>query len=140
MREVVVVSAVRTPIGRYCGVLRDIPVYKLGGLVINEAVKRANVKPEQVDDVIMAQAYQNGECANSARMALLDIGWPVEVPGVTLDRLCCGGLQSIWFGVMEIQTENAEIVVAGGMESMSRAEFYIPGEYIKWGLGSIHDP
>jgi len=140
MRKVVVVSAVRTPIGRYCGVLRDIPVYKLGGLVINEAVKRSSIKPEQVDDVIMAQAYQNGECANSARMALLDIGWPVEVPGVTLDRRCCGGLQSIWFGVMEIQTENAEIVVAGGMESMSRAEFYIPGEYIKWGLGSIHDP
>ncbi len=140
MKEVVVISAVRTPIGRYCGVLRDMPVYKLGGLVLNEAVKRANVKPEQVDDVIMAQAYQNGECANSARMALLDAGWPVEVPGVTLDRRCCGGLQSIWFGIMEIQTENAEIVVAGGMDSMSRAEFYIPGEYIKWGVGGIRDP
>ncbi len=140
MKEVVVVSAVRTPIGRYCGVLRDMPVYKLGGLVLNEAVKRASVKPEQVDDVIMAQAYQNGECANGARMALLDAGWPVEVPGVTLDRRCCGGLQSIWFGTMEIQTGNAEIVVAGGMDSMSRAEFYIPGEYIKWGVGGIRDP
>jgi len=140
MKEVVILSAVRTPIGRYCGVLRDMPVYKLGGLVLNEAVKRANVKPEQVNDVIMAQAYQNGECANSARMALLDAGWPVEIPGVTLDRRCCGGLQSVWFGMMEIQTENAEIVVAGGMESMSSAEFYIPGEYIKWGVGGIRDP
>ena len=140
MKEVVVISAVRTPIGRYCGVLRDVPVYKLGGLVLNEVVKRARVKPEQVDDVIMAQAYQNGECANSARVALLDAGWPVEVPGVTLDRRCCGGLQSVWFGIMEIQTGNAEIVVAGGMDSMSRAEFYIPGEYIKWGVGGIRDP
>jgi len=140
MKEVVVVSAVRTPIGRYCGLLRDVPVYKLGSLVLNEVIKRANVKPEQVDDVIMAQAYQNGECANSARMALLDAGWPVEIPGVVIDRRCCGGLQSVWFGAMEIQTGNAEIVIAGGMDSMSRAEFYIPGEYIKWGVGGIRDP
>jgi len=140
MMEVVVVSAVRTPIGRYCGALRDVPVYRLGSLVLNEAIKRGNVKPEQVDDVIMGQSYQNGECANGARMALLDAGWPVEVPGVTIDRRCCSGLQSIWFGAMEIQTGNAEIVVAGGMESMSRAEFYIPGEYMKWGVGGKQDP
>ena len=127
MRDVVIVGAVRTPIGRYCGVLRDVPVYKLGSLVLNEVVKRANVKPEQVDNVIMGQAYQNGECANVARMALLDAGWPVGVPGTTVDQACCSGVQSILLGTMEIQTGNAEIVVAGGVESMSRAEFYISG-------------
>jgi len=140
MTEVVILSAVRTPIGRYCGALRDLPVYKLGSLVLNEVIKRANVKPEQVDDVILGQSYQNGECANGARMALLDAGWPVEITGITLDRRCCSGLQSVCFGSMEIQTGNAEVVVAGGMESMSRAEFYIPGEYIKWGVGGIRDP
>ena len=140
MKNVVVVSAVRTPIGRYCGVLRDIPVHKLGSLVLNEAVRRANVKPEQVNDVILGQSYQNGECANGARLALLDAGWPVEVPGVTIDRRCCSGLQSVWFGAMEIECGEAEIVVAGGMDSMSRAEFYIPGEYIKWGMGGFTNP
>ena len=86
----------------------------------------------------MAQAYQNGECANGARMALLDAGWPTEVPGVTLDRRCCGGLDSIFWAVMKIQTGNADIVVAGGMESMSQAEMYFPGD-LKWGLGGKKD-
>ena len=140
MQKVVIASGVRTPIGAYCGMLRDIPVEKLAALVLNEVIKRANVKPEEVDDVILAQAYSNGEAANLARMALLEAGWPVEVPGLTLDRRCCGGVQAIWSGAMEIQTENAEIVVAGGVDSISRAEFYIPGDYIKWGVGGKTDP
>jgi len=138
LKDVVIVSGVRTPIGRYGGTLKDVPVYKLGGLVLNEAVKRAGVKPSEVDDVIMAQSYQNGECANGARMAILEAGWPVEVPGVTLDRRCCSGLDAIFFGVMKIQTGNADIIVAGGMDSMSQAELYIPG-HIKWGLGGKVD-
>ncbi|MBW1707295.1 MAG: acetyl-CoA C-acyltransferase [Deltaproteobacteria bacterium] len=138
MKDVVIVSGVRTPIGRYGGVLRDVPVYKLGSIVLNEAAKRAGVEPAHVDDVIMAQSYQNGECANGARMAILDAGWPVEVPGVTLDRRCCSGLDAIFFGVMKIQTENADIIVAGGMDSMSQAELYIPG-HIRWGLGGKKD-
>lgn len=140
MKKVVIVSAARTPIGTYCGMLRNIPVEKLAALALNEVVRRANVKPEQVDDVILAQAYSNGEAANLARMALLEAGWPVEVPGFTLDRRCCGGVQAIWTGAMEIQTENAEIVVAGGADSMSRAEFYVPGDFIKWGVGGKTDP
>ena len=138
MKNVVIVSGVRTPIGRYGGVLRDIPVYKFASLVLNEAVKRAHIDPARVDDVIMGQSYQNGECANGARMALLEAGWPNEVPGVTLDRRCCSGLDAIFFGVMKIQTDNADIVVAGGMDSMSQAELYIPGD-IKWGLGGKTD-
>ena len=138
MKDVVIVSGVRTPIGRYGGTLKDVPVYKLASLVLNEAAKRAGVKPADVDDVIMAQSYQNGECANGARMAILEAGWPVEVPGVTIDRRCCSGLDAVFFGVMKIQTENADIIVAGGMDSMSQAELYIPG-HIRWGLGGRVD-
>jgi len=138
LKDVVIVSGVRTPIGRYGGTLKDVPVYKLASLVLNEAAKRAGVKPADVDDVIMAQSYQNGECANGARMAILEAGWPVEVPGVTIDRRCCSGLDAVFFGVMKIQTENADIIVAGGMDSLSQAELYIPG-HIRWGLGGRVD-
>jgi acetyl-CoA C-acetyltransferase len=138
LKKVVIVSGVRTPIGRYGGVLRDVPVYKLASIVLDEAVKRAKVKPSDVDDVIMAQSYQNGECANGARMALLEAGWPNEVPGVTIDRRCCSGLDAIFWGVMKIQTDNADIIASGGMDSMSQAEFYVPGD-IRWGLGGRSD-
>jgi acetyl-CoA C-acetyltransferase len=139
MKDVIIVSGARTPIGRYGGTLRDVPVYKFTSLVLNEVVKRAKIEPAWVDDVIMGQSYQNGECANAARMALLEAGWPPEVPGATLDRRCCSGLDAIFFGAMKIQSGNAEIVVAGGMESMSQAELYIPGD-IKWGLGGkVHE-
>jgi len=134
METVVMVSAVRTPIGSYGGSLRDIPVYRLASVVLNEVVKRVKIDPVDVDDVIMGTAYQNGECANGARMALLEAGWPDSIPAVVLDRRCCSGLDSIFFGVMKIQTGNASIVVAGGMDSMSQAELYIPGDF-KWGLG-----
>ena len=136
MQEVVATNAVRA----YCGALREVPVEKLAAVVLNEVVKRANIRPEDVDEVILGQSFANGESPNLARLALLEAGWPLEVPGLTLDRRCCSGLQSVWTAAMQIQTENAEIVVAGGADSMSRAEFYIPGEYIKWGVGGKIDP
>jgi acetyl-CoA C-acetyltransferase len=138
MENVVIVSGVRTPIGRYGGTLKDVEVYKLGALVLDAAVKRVGMDPALVEDVIVGQSYPNGECANAARMALLEAGWPLEVTGVTLDRRCCSGLDSVFFGVMKIQTGNADIIVAGGMDSMSQAELYIPG-HIKWGLGGRKD-
>ena len=134
MENVVILSCVRTPIGAYGGSLKDIPVYKLGAIVLQELVKRVKIDPAQVEDVIMGTAYQNGECANGARMAVLEAGWPDSVPGVVLDRRCCSGLEAIFFGAMKIQTGNADIIIAGGMDSMSQAELYIPGD-IKWGLG-----
>lgn len=140
MDDVVIVSAVRTPIGAYLGGLSDIPAYKLGALVLNEAVQRAKVDPKDVDDVIMGQSYQNGESVNIARMALLAADWPVETTGITLDRRCCSGLDAICFGAMKILSGYADIVVAGGVESMSRAELYVPGEYVKKGLGGKTDP
>jgi acetyl-CoA C-acetyltransferase len=138
METVVIVSGTRTPIGSYGGTLREVPVYRLGGIALNDVARRAGIEPAWVDDVIMGQSYQNGECANAARMALLDAGWPDSVPGVTLDRRCCSGLDAILFGAMKIQTGNADIVVAGGMESMSQAELYFPGD-LKWGLGGKRD-
>lgn len=134
MENVVILSCVRTPIGAYGGSLKDIPVYKLGAIVLQELAKRVKIDPAQVEDVIMGTAYQNGECANGARMAVLEAGWPDTVPGVVLDRRCCSGLEAIFFGAMKIQTGNADIIIAGGMDSMSQSELYIPGD-IKWGLG-----
>jgi len=140
MREIVIVSAVRTPIGAYCGMLRDVPVEKLGGIVLTEAIKRARVGSEEVDEVILGQSFPNGECPNIARLALLEAGWPVDIPGFTIDRRCCSGLQSIWSATMQLKEGDAECIVAGGVESMSRAEFYIPGEFLKWGVGGRVDP
>ena len=140
MEKVVIASAARTPIGGYLGALREVPAYTLGALVLNEVVQKANIAPALVEDVIMGQSYQNGESVNIARMALLAAGWPVEVPGITIDRRCCSGLDAICFGAMKIQSGCADVIVAGGVESMSRAEFYIPGEFLKWGIGGKLDP
>lgn len=134
MEKVVILSGARTAIGGYGGALRDVPAYRLAAAVLGEAAKRAKVEPATIDDIIMGTSYQNGECANGARMAALESGWPDSVPGVVLDRRCCSGLDAVFFGAMKIQTGNAEIVAAGGMDSMSQAELYIPGD-IKWGLG-----
>ncbi len=138
MDKVVIASGARTPIGAYGGTLRDTHVAGFTAVVLNETLKRARIEPAQVDDVIMGQAYQNGECANGARMALLEAGWPDTVPGITLDRRCCSGLDAVFWGAMKIQTGNADIVVAGGMDSMSQAEFYIPGD-LRWGIGGRTD-
>ncbi|MBN2567894.1 MAG: acetyl-CoA C-acyltransferase [Deltaproteobacteria bacterium] len=140
MQEVVIISAVRTLIGAYCGSLRDLAVEKLGAIVLNAAIERVGVRAEEIDEVILGQAFSNGESPNLARLALLEAGWPVEIPGMTIDMRCCAGLQSVWSAAMAIETGNAEVVLAGGAESMSRAEFYIPGEFMKWGVGGRQDP
>ena len=134
MEPVVITSAVRTPVGRYLGALKTVAAYDLGALVLDAAVARIGLDPEEVDEVVMGQAYQSGEYVNIARMSLLTAGWPDTMPGITLDRRCCTGLDVIRYGAMLIQTGQAEIVAAGGVESMSNGEFYIPGS-VKWGIG-----
>ncbi len=134
MKEPVIVAAARTPVGRYMGSLKEVQAYDLAALVLNAVLDRAKIKPEWVDDVILGQSYQNGEYVNIARMALLKAGWPESIPGVTMDRRCCTGLDTVCFAGMMIRSGQAEVVVAGGVESMSNAEFYIPG-HIKWGVG-----
>ncbi len=138
MEKVVILSGVRTPIGAFGGSMKAVPVYELGALVLNEAIKRSGLQPAQVEEVVMGQAYQNGECANAARFAILAAGWPESVPGVTIDRRCCSGVDSIILAALKIQTGNARVVVAGGLESMSQAELYLPGD-IRWGLGGRVD-
>jgi acetyl-CoA C-acetyltransferase len=88
MRQPVIISAVRTPVGKYMGALRDIPAYDLASLVLDEAVKQAKIEPGQVDEVVMGQSYQSGEYVNIARMALLKAGWSEKIPGITIDRRC----------------------------------------------------
>ena len=134
MKQPVIISAVRTPVGRYMGALRDVEAYDLASLVLNEALGQADIQPDRVDEVIMGQSYQNGEYVNIARMALLKAGWPESIPGLTIDRRCCTGLDVVRLAAALIQSSQAEIVVAGGVESMSNAEFYLPGG-IKWGVG-----
>ena len=134
MKQPVIISAVRTPVGRYMGALRDVEAYDLASLVLNAALKRAGIQAGQVDEAIMGQSYQNGEYVNIARMGLLKAGWPETIPGITIDRRCCTGLDVVRYAASLIQSDQAEIIVAGGVESMSNAEFYLPGS-IKWGVG-----
>jgi acetyl-CoA C-acetyltransferase len=134
MNPAVILSAVRTPVGRYMGALKTVEAYDLAALVLDEVVKRANIHPDEVDEVILGQSYQNGEYVNIARMALLKAGWPESIPGITIDRRCCTGLDVVRLAAALIQSGQAEIIVAGGVESMSNAEFYLPGN-IKWGIG-----
>jgi len=138
VNKVVIVNAARTPIGNFGGALRTVPAYNLAALVLNEVMKRADLKPAMVDAVIMAQNYQSGEYVNIARMSLLKAGWPVEKPGFTIDRRCPGGLDAICFASMMIETGNVDVAVAGGVESMSTAELYLSGD-IRWSLGGTGD-
>jgi len=138
MKAVVIVSAVRTPIGNFGGSLRTVPAYDLGALVLDEVVRRAKLEADLVNMVIMGQNYQSGEYVNIARMSLLKAGWPVEIPALTVDRRCPSGFDAVCLAAMMIQSESADIVVAGGVESMSTAEFYLTGD-IRWGVGGIGD-
>jgi len=138
MARVGIVSAVRTPIGNFGGTLRTVPAYDLATLVLKESVKRAGIKPSMVSMVILGQNYQSGEYVNIARMALLLSGWPVEIPGITVDRRCPSGLDAICLGQMMIESGNGEIIVAGGAESMSSAEFYLKGD-MRWSIGGSDD-
>src|SRR5437016_7731816 len=126
MEDAVIISAVRTPIGRYAGSLKDVPPDDLAALVVSEAVRRANIDPSSVEDVILGCANQAGEDnRNVARMALLLAGLPVEVAGQTVNRLCGSGLQAINSAAQAIQTGAGDTFVAGGVESMSRAPFVL---------------
>ncbi len=138
MKEVAIVSAVRTPVGNFGGTLRSVQAYDLGALVLNEVIKRAKIEPSQANMVVMGQNYHSGEYVNIARMSLLKAGWPVEVPGLSIDRRCPSGFDAICLATMMIQTGNADIVVAGGVESMSTAEFYLTGD-IRWSIGGTGD-
>lgn len=126
-REVVIVSAVRTPIGRIRGGLSAVRPDDLAALVIGEAVRRAGVDPAEVEEVVMGCANQAGEDnRNVARMGLLLAGFPEEVPGVTVNRLCASGLNAVNQAARAIRAGEGEVYVAGGVESMTRAPYALP--------------
>lgn len=136
MRDAVICEPLRTPVGGFGGVFRDVPPAYLAATVIEALVQRTSLEPRQIDDVILGQGYPNGEAPAIGRVAALDAGLGIEVPGLQVDRRCGAGLQAIMLGCMQVQTGACELVLAGGAESMSQAEFYATG--IRWGVkGSI---
>jgi acetyl-CoA C-acetyltransferase len=127
MVEAVICEPLRTPVGRYGGVFKDVPAAELAATVLTELVKRTGIDPADVDDVVFGQCYPNGEAPAIGRVAALDAGFPISVPGQQLDRRCGSGLQAVIDAAMRVQTGVADLVIAGGAESMSQAEHYVIG-------------
>ncbi|MFC5712998.1 thiolase family protein [Thalassorhabdus alkalitolerans] len=123
--EIVIVSAVRTAIGRYGGTLKDSNSGYLASAVIQEAISRAELSPEQVDEVILGEVRQTTKSSNVARVAALRAGLPAETPGYTINRLCASSLQAVASGAQQIMTGQGDIIVAGGTENMSDAPHYL---------------
>ena len=126
INEAVIISAVRTPVGKFLGALKSFKATDLGAIVVREAVKRAGVKPEDVDEVIMGCVIQAGLGQNPARQAALLGGLPDKVSAVTVNKVCGSGLKAVMMAAQGVQLGDTEIVVAGGMESMSNAPYLIP--------------
>jgi acetyl-CoA C-acetyltransferase len=124
--EVYITSAVRTPIGRFLGALGSVPAPRLGAVAVQEAVRRAGIDREAVEEVILGSVLQAGLGQNPARQAALGAGLPPSVAAVTVNKVCGSGLKSILFGAQAIRAGDADIVVAGGMESMSQAPYLLP--------------
>lgn len=127
MREVAIVSAVRTAVGSFNGTLANIPAVDLGAAVITEALKRINLDGSKVDEVLMGNVLQAGLGQNAARQAVIKAGLPQEVPAHTINKVCGSGLKTVALAAQAIMAGDAEIVVAGGMESMSLAPYVVPG-------------
>jgi acetyl-CoA C-acetyltransferase len=132
MREAVICEPLRTAVGGFGGVFRDVAPAALAATAVRELLSRTAVPPEEIDDVLLGQCYPNGEAPAIGRVVALDAGLPIEVPGLQLDRRCGSGLQAIMLGCMEVQTGVADLVLAGGAESMSQAEFYAMD--MRWGV------
>ncbi|MGZ8202514.1 MAG: acetyl-CoA C-acetyltransferase [Burkholderiales bacterium] len=141
MRRAAIVAPLRTPVGVYGGSLRPVPVETLIATVIKAVIQHAGLDPMRIDDVIVAQSYANGEAPCIGRYAVLEADLPIEIPGYQLDRRCGSGLQAVLNAAMMVQTGVADVVLAGGVESMSNVEYYTTD--MRWGkrAGSVtlHD-
>ena len=135
-KEAVIISAVRTPVGKLQGSLKGFKATDLGALVVRESVRRAEIQPEQVDEVIMGCVIQAGLGQNPARQAALRGGLPVAVSAVTVNKVCGSGLKSVMMAAQGIQLGDTEIVVAGGMESMTNAPYLLPQARQGYRLGN----
>ncbi len=129
--NICILGTVRTAIGKYGGSLKNVPAHTLGALVIREALNRSGVDDGMVDEVILGEVRQTTEASNVARCALLEAGLPEQVPGFTVNRLCASSMQAVYSGCMEILCGDADVIVAGGTENLSRAPIFLRGA--RWG-------
>ncbi|MEW6442996.1 MAG: acetyl-CoA C-acetyltransferase [bacterium] len=134
--DVVVIGCARTPIGKFGGVFRTLRAYQLAGAAMSEALRRARVEGAQLSDVILGDCVQCPDEANTARTAALGIGIPIEVPAVTVQRQCSSAMQAVIFASQQLQCGDSEIVLAGGVESMSSAPYVLPAA--RWGARLQH--
>src|SRR5678810_1217575 len=146
LNEAVIISAARTPVGKFLGSLKGFTATQLGALVVRESVKRAGVKAQDVDEVIMGCVIQAGLGQNPARQAALNGGLPNTVSAVTVNKVCGSGLKAVMMAAQGVRLGDVEMVVAGGMESMSNAPYLIPKAREGYRLGNgvlldamIHD-
>jgi len=134
MRRAAIVTPVRTPVGTFGGSLRPVPVEELAATTVRAVVQKSGIDPTRIDDVVFAQSYASSETPCVGRWAALQAGLPVSVPGMQLDRRCGGGLQAIVTAAMMVQSGAADVVIAGGVESMSNIEYYSTD--MRWGARS----
>ncbi len=134
MRRAAIVTPLRTPVGSFGGSLRPVPVEELAATAVRAVVDNSGIDPARIDDVVFAQSYANSEVPCVGRWAALQAGLPVQVPGMQLDRRCGGGLQAIVSAAMMVQSGAADVVLAGGVESMSHIEYYSTD--MRWGARS----
>ena len=141
MRRAAIVAPIRTAVGKYGGSLKSLSAGDLGAIIIKALVERTKIDPERIDDVVFSQGYGNGEAPCIGRWSALAAGLPESIPGVQLDRRCGSGLQAVIDAAMRIQTGAADVVIAGGVESMSNVEYYSMDH--RWGARSgsttLHD-
>jgi len=131
MREVVIVSAVRTPIGSFGGTLKDTPARTLGAIAVKAAIEKAGIDPASIDEVLMGSVLQGGLGQNIARQVALDAGVPIEVPAMTINKVCGSGLRVVGLAAQMIKAGDADIIVAGGTENMSLSPYVMPKA--RWG-------
>src|SRR5260370_39915675 len=132
--DIAIVNGARTPMGRYCGKLRDLTAMDLGAVASQEAIRRSGVDLKEFDHAVFGNAQQtSGDSLYGARHVALKAGLPIEVPALTVNRLCGSGMQSLVNAAQMIQLGEATTVLAGGMESMSQAPHVVPAA--RWGLG-----
>ena len=134
--DVVIISACRTPIGKFGGIFKNLKASQLATYVLMDVVNRVQLDKNLIDDIILGDCVQHPSEANTARTAMLMAGFPVEIPACTIQRQCSSAMQAIEFGYLKIKNRDADIILAGGVESMSNAPFYVDGA--RWGLRLTH--
>lgn len=138
MKEVVIVDAIRTPVGSFGGSLRSVPAVELGTIVVKEIIKRNNLDPAKVDELIFGCVLQGGQGQNVARQIVIKSGIPMEVPAMTINKVCASGLRAVSLAAQTIKAGDAEVVIAGGTENMSAAPYALGAA--RWGARMNNSP